>query len=87
MMTRFVQVLSTIHDAVVLSVPEAELSLQQPRIVDILERAAAVVIGAPIRVDVKVIVPGERLLTEETARTWHQVMRALDEGTKSVVAA
>jgi DNA polymerase I-like protein with 3'-5' exonuclease and polymerase domains len=57
------QVVSTIHDAVVLTVPEAELSVQQPLIVDILTRAAAVVIGAPIRVDVKVVRPGERLLT------------------------
>jgi hypothetical protein len=76
------QPLSTIHDALLLSVPDTEVEGVAPQIARLMEEAAVQVIGAPIRVDMQIVRAGERLLTTETAAIWEQVMHALDEGDK-----
>lgn len=74
--------LTTVHDALLLTVADAEADSLAPEIVRLMGEAAVQVIGAPIRVDIQVVRSGERLLTTETKGIWEQVMHALDEGDK-----
>jgi len=76
------EVLTTVHDALLVSVPDAEAECVAPQVARLMEEAALQVIGGRMRVDIQVVRSGERLLTDEMRKIWDQVMQALDGGTK-----
>jgi hypothetical protein len=74
------KLLTTVHDSVLVSVPEQRAHVQAERVQHIMQEAATAVIGFPIRVDMQMVRPGERLLTTDTQPMWKRVMGYLDEG-------
>jgi DNA polymerase I-like protein with 3'-5' exonuclease and polymerase domains len=69
--------LTTVHDALLVSIPDAQVSTRQAALVRIMEEAAESVVGVRIRVEVQAVRAGDRLLTPATRETWERVRRAL----------
>jgi DNA polymerase-1 len=71
------EVLTTCHDSLLLSVPEEQVEAGQAELVRVMQGAGEIAVGIPIRVDVQVVKPGERLLTADTRQMWERVMSLL----------
>jgi DNA polymerase I-like protein with 3'-5' exonuclease and polymerase domains len=72
--------LTTVHDSVLVSVPEGEEEARGAALVEIMQEASTVAVGIPMRVDLQIIRPGERLLTADTWPMWERVMGLLEQG-------
>ena len=74
------EILTTCHDSLLVSVPENQAEGRCAALVGVMQDAAKIAVGVPIRVDVQVLHAGERLLTAETRPMWEYVMGLLGEG-------
>jgi hypothetical protein len=72
--------LTTCHDSLLVSVSEDKAEISQAELARVMQGAAEVAVGIPIRVDVQVVQPGERLLTGDTKPMWERVMALLESG-------
>jgi DNA polymerase-1 len=72
--------LTTVHDSVLVSVPAHRVEEEAQRVHAIMQEASQIVLGMPIRVDIQIVRPGERLLTAETQRMWDRVSGLLEQG-------
>jgi DNA polymerase I-like protein with 3'-5' exonuclease and polymerase domains len=73
-----IDILMTMHDAVLVSCREGEEERVSAEVVRIMRDASAIAVKLPIRVDVQTVKPGERMLTADTAVEWERVMRLLN---------
>jgi hypothetical protein len=72
--------LTTVHDSVLVSVQESRVEEEAQRVHQLMQEASAAVIGFPVRVDVQIVRPGERLLTADTQPMWERVVGLLGQG-------
>lgn len=73
-----IDLLMTMHDAVLVSCREGQEAEVQAEVVRVMREASEVAVDLPIRVDVQRVGPGERLLTAKTAAEWQRVMGLLE---------
>jgi len=74
------ELLTTCHDSLLVSVPEAEAETRCTALTHMMEEAAEIAVGVRIKVDVQVIRPGMRMLNADTAPLWNRIIALLDEG-------
>ena len=60
------------------SIAEDDVEEQGTALARVMSEAADIAVGIPIRVDLQVVRPGERLLTAETRPMWDNIMELLD---------
>jgi DNA polymerase I-like protein with 3'-5' exonuclease and polymerase domains len=72
--------LTTVHDSVLVSVPEGLAEECSAKVVRVMREAAEIAVGIPIRVDVQQVHPGERLLTVDTWQQWQRIRGLLEGG-------
>jgi DNA polymerase I-like protein with 3'-5' exonuclease and polymerase domains len=75
-----IDLLTTVHDSLLASLPVGQVEERQAELGRIMREAAEIAVGLPIRVDMHVVRPGERLLTAETQPEWERVMALLEQG-------
>jgi hypothetical protein len=76
-------VIALVHDAVLLEVPLDQLERVQALAIECLKRASRRFLhGLTLRVDPKLVLPGERFSDERGAKTWTFVERSLRELTE-----
>lgn len=73
-----IDLLMTMHDAVLVSCREGQEADVEAEVVRIMREASEVAVNLPIRVDVQRVGPGERLLKGKTAVEWQRVMSLLE---------
>jgi DNA polymerase I-like protein with 3'-5' exonuclease and polymerase domains len=73
-----IDVLMTMHDAVLVSCPESQAAEVSAAVVRIMREAAEIAVGLAIRVELQEVRPGERLLSKDTLPEWQRVMDLLE---------
>jgi hypothetical protein len=74
------KILATVHDSVLLELPLVDWQARADLAVTTMQAASVAILGEPLRVDVKVIQPGERLLDAGKARdTWNRFQKLIQD--------
>jgi DNA polymerase I-like protein with 3'-5' exonuclease and polymerase domains len=70
-------ILTTCHDSLLVSIPDDRVEERCVALTELMAEAGEIAVGIPIRVDVQVVRPGERLLTLDTGLMWSKIMGLL----------
>jgi DNA polymerase I len=70
-------ILTTCHDSLLVSIPDDRVEERCAVLRELMAEAGEIAVGIPIRVDVQVVRPGERLLTADTGPMWSKIMGLL----------
>jgi DNA polymerase I-like protein with 3'-5' exonuclease and polymerase domains len=70
-------ILTTCHDSLLVSIPDDRVEERCTALTQLMAEAGEIAVGIPIRVDVQVVRPGERLLTSDTGPMWSKIMGLL----------
>jgi hypothetical protein len=77
---------ATLHDAVLIEADAAVIDAVALKAERLMVRASAAVLGEPLRVQKRVLRPGDRLLEGRKARaTWERIWGLLDEGERAMM--